>query len=67
MARLGSKYPVLFGATLLAFSAAFYGRRRLFPEVFEEQERKKAEGFRRAKEFRDTVAEGIRGEKEKRP
>ena len=67
MPRLGSRFPVLFGATLVAFSAAFYHRRRLFPEVFEDQKTKKAEGFRRAKEFKATVAEGIRREKEKRP
>ena len=66
MPRFGSNFPFVFGATLIALAIAFHGRRKLFPEVFEEQRRQTLEGRRRAQEIRVAVKEGMRKEKEKR-
>jgi hypothetical protein len=59
MPRFGSLYPVVFGATLVVLAVAFHGRRRLFPEVFEEQRRLAIEGRRRAQEIKAAVAKGV--------
>lgn len=66
MPRFGSRFPFVFGATLILLSVAFHGRRKLFPEVFEEQRRLAIQGRRKAQEIRTAVAEGVRKEKEKR-
>lgn len=66
MPRFGSSFPFVFGATLILLTVAFHSRRKLFPEVFEEQRRQAIEGRRRAQEIRTAVAEGVRKEKEKR-
>ena len=66
MPRFGSSYPIVFGATLIVLAVAFHGRRKLFPEVFEEQRRQAIEGRRRAQEIGSAVAEGMRKETEKR-
>lgn len=62
----GSAFPFVFGATLIVLSVAFHGRRKLFPEVFEEQRRLAIEGRRRAQEIRTAVSEGVGKEAEKR-
>lgn len=66
MPRFGSLYPIVFGATLIVLAVAFHGRRKLFPEVFEEQRRLAIEGRRKAQEFKTEVAEGVLNEKQKR-
>lgn len=66
MPRFGSLYPFVFGATLVVLAVAFHGRRKLFPEVFEEQRRLAIEGRLRAQEIQSAVAEGVRKEREKR-
>ena len=66
MPRLGSSYPIVFGATLVVLVVAFHGRRKLFPEVFEEQRRQAIEGRRRAQEIKSAVAEGMKQETQKR-
>ncbi|CAI8050938.1 hypothetical protein GBAR_LOCUS27942 [Geodia barretti] len=59
MPRFGSLYPFVFGATLVVLAIAFHGRRKLFPEVFEEQRRLAIEGRRRAQEVQTAVAESV--------
>ena len=59
MPRFGSLYPFVFGATLVVLTVAFHGRKKLFPEVFEEQRRLAIEGRRRAQEIRAAVTEGV--------
>ena len=59
MPRFGSLYPFVFGATLVVLAVAFHGRRKLFPEVFEEQRRLAIEGRRRAQEIRTAVAKSV--------
>ena len=66
MPRFGSLYPFVFGATLVVLAVAFHGRRKLFPEVFEEQRRLAIEARSRAQEIKSAVAVGVRKEKEKR-
>lgn len=63
MPRFGSLYPFVFGTTLVVLAVAFHGRRKLFPEVFEEQRRLAIEGRRRAQEIKIAVAEGVQKEK----
>ena len=65
MPRFGSLYPIVFGATLVVLVVTFHGRRKLFPEVFEEQRRLAIEGRRKAQEFKAEVAQGVQNEKQK--
>lgn len=65
MVRL-TAFPVLFGASLVAFAVAFYNRRKLFPEVEEIQRQKARESHYQAIEFKSKVAEGVRKEREKK-
>ena len=59
-------FPVLFGASLLAFAVGFYNRRKLFPEVEEIQRQKAIESHYQAIEFKSKVAEGVRKERERK-
>ena len=65
MIRL-TAFPVLFGATLLAFAVGFYNRRKFFPEVEEIQRKKAIEAHYQAIEFKSKVAEGVRKERERK-
>lgn len=65
MVRL-TAFPVLFGATLLAFAVGFFNRRKFFPEVEKIQREKAVEGHYHAIEFKSTVAEGVRKERERK-
>ena len=65
MVRLAT-FPVIFGASLLAFVVAFFNRRRFFPDIDAIHERKAIETHEQALEFRQRVAEGVAREREDR-
>lgn len=63
MVRL-TAFPVLFGATLLAFAVGFLNRRKFFRDVENIQREKATEGHYHAIELKSTVAEGVKKERE---
>ena len=65
MVRL-TAFPVLFGATLLAFAVGFLNRRKFFREVEEIQREKATEGHYHAIQLKSKVAEEVRKEREGR-
>lgn len=65
MVRL-AVFPLVFGGALVLLTVGFYNRRKLFPEVEEIQRRKARESHSQAQEFRASVAEGLRKEREKK-
>ena len=59
-------FPVIFGASLVALSIAFYNRRKFFPEVEEIHQRKSVESHVQAQEFKVKVAEGVKKKREEK-
>ena len=65
MVRL-AVFPVIFGASLLAFIVGFYNRKKLFPEIEEIHRKNAIEGHYQAIAFKSNLAEAVKKEQEKK-
>ncbi len=64
MVRL-AVFPVVFGASFVALTIAFYNFKKFYPELEETKRQKAWESHYQALEFKAKVAEGVQRERAK--
>ncbi len=65
MVRL-SVFPLLFGASLLAFGLGFINRKKFFPEIEQIHKERAIQSHYQAIDFQTKVAEGVRRERQQK-
>lgn len=65
MVRL-SVFPLLFGASLLAFGVGFVNRKKFFPEIEQIHQERAIQSHYQAIDFQNKVAEGVRQERQQK-
>ena len=59
-------FPVAFGLSLAVLCVAYYHRKSFFPEVWEKHHQQALESHKQAIQFKASVAEGIKKEREQK-